>query len=142
MEEGATNSTSFGTKKEWTAPLAFQSVSLFLLAALLEILGGWLVWQFCREKRPIWYLFAGCGVLIGYGVVPTFQPLAGLRQRQPVPIQFIHNSPYTYPTAPSRCLRYRFVARGRLLRCMYGSPKRNRENHGHCIKRHGCQRHC
>ena len=75
MEEGATNSTSLGTKKEWTAPLAFQSVSLFLLAALLEILGGWLVWQFCREKRPIWYLLLGCVVLIGYGVVPTFQPL-------------------------------------------------------------------
>jgi small multidrug resistance family-3 protein len=40
------------------------SVSLFLLAVLLEILGGWLVWQFCREKKPIWYLLLGCVVLI------------------------------------------------------------------------------
>ena len=61
--------------KEWTTVLAFQSVSLFAVAAVLEILGGWLVWQFVREKKSIWYLLLGFVILMAYGVVPTLQPL-------------------------------------------------------------------
>ncbi|MCZ7417417.1 MULTISPECIES: YnfA family protein [unclassified Streptomyces] len=51
-----------------------RSVLLFLLAALLEIGGAWLVWQGVREHRG--WLWVGAGVLAlgGYGFVATFQP--------------------------------------------------------------------
>ena len=42
---------------------------------MLEILGGWLVWQFVREKKSIWYLLLGFVILMAYGVIPTLQPL-------------------------------------------------------------------
>ena len=51
-----------------------RSISLFLLAALAEIGGAWLVWQGVREHRGL--LFAGLGVLAlgAYGFVATLQP--------------------------------------------------------------------
>ncbi len=51
-----------------------RSVGYFALAGLMEIGGGYLVWLWLREKRPWWVGFAGALVLVGYGVVPTFQP--------------------------------------------------------------------
>ncbi|HEU4350093.1 MAG TPA: YnfA family protein [Actinoplanes sp.] len=51
-----------------------RSVALFVLAALAEIGGAWLVWQGVREHRGL--LFAGAGVLAlgAYGFVATLQP--------------------------------------------------------------------
>ncbi|HEU4347549.1 MAG TPA: YnfA family protein [Actinoplanes sp.] len=51
-----------------------RSVALFLLAAVAEIGGAWLVWQGVREHRGL--LFAGLGVLAlgAYGFVATLQP--------------------------------------------------------------------
>jgi len=51
-----------------------RSVVLFLLAALAEIGGAWLVWQGVREHRGL--VFAGAGVVaLGvYGFVATLQP--------------------------------------------------------------------
>jgi small multidrug resistance family-3 protein len=50
-----------------------RAAGLFGLAALAEIGGGWLVWQWLRVERP-WPLgLAGALVLVGYGVIPTFQ---------------------------------------------------------------------
>jgi small multidrug resistance family-3 protein len=51
-----------------------RSVLLFLLAALAEIGGAWLVWQGVREHRGL--LWAGSGVVaLGlYGFVATLQP--------------------------------------------------------------------
>jgi small multidrug resistance family-3 protein len=51
-----------------------RSVLLFLLAALAEIGGAWLVWQGVREHRGL--LWAGAGVVaLGlYGFVATLQP--------------------------------------------------------------------
>lgn len=51
-----------------------RSVGLFLLAALAEIGGAWLVWQGLREHRG--WLFIGAGVLAlgAYGFVATLQP--------------------------------------------------------------------
>lgn len=50
-----------------------RSVILFVVAALLEIGGAWLVWQGVREQRG--WLWAGAGVVaLGlYGFVATFQ---------------------------------------------------------------------
>ena len=51
-----------------------RSIGLFMLAALAEIGGAWLVWQGVREHRGL--LFAGAGVIaLGvYGFVATLQP--------------------------------------------------------------------
>ena len=51
-----------------------RSLLLFVLAAIAEIGGAWLVWQGIREHRGI--VFAGAGVVaLGvYGFVATFQP--------------------------------------------------------------------
>lgn len=50
-----------------------RAVSLFILAGLAEIGGGWLVWQWLRESRP-WPLgLLGALILVSYGVIPTLQ---------------------------------------------------------------------
>jgi small multidrug resistance family-3 protein len=51
-----------------------RSIGLFVLAALAEIGGAWLVWQGVREHRGL--LFAGAGVVAlgAYGFVATLQP--------------------------------------------------------------------
>jgi hypothetical protein len=51
-----------------------RSIALFVLAAVAEIGGAWLVWQGVREHRGL--LFAGAGVIaLGvYGFVATLQP--------------------------------------------------------------------
>ena len=47
---------------------------LFILAGLLEIGGGYLVWLWLREGRAIWLGMIGFIALALYGVVPIFQP--------------------------------------------------------------------
>ncbi|MFF3253283.1 YnfA family protein [Actinacidiphila glaucinigra] len=51
-----------------------RSVCLFLLAALLEIGGAWLVWQGLREHRGWVWIGAGVIALGLYGCVATLQP--------------------------------------------------------------------
>jgi small multidrug resistance family-3 protein len=50
-----------------------KALLLFAAAGLAEIGGGWLVWQWLRESRPWPVGLLGALVLIGYGVIPTFQ---------------------------------------------------------------------
>lgn len=52
----------------------FRSVSLFLIAGLCEIGGGYLVWLWLREDRSIWFGLFGGIVLMLYGIIPTLQP--------------------------------------------------------------------
>lgn len=54
--------------------LVLRSIALFVLAALFEIGGAWLVWQGIREHRG--WIFVGVGVIaLGvYGFVATLQP--------------------------------------------------------------------
>jgi small multidrug resistance family-3 protein len=51
-----------------------RSIALFLVAALCEIGGAWLVWQGVREHRG--WIFVGAGLLAlgAYGFVATLQP--------------------------------------------------------------------
>ena len=51
-----------------------KSIALFILAAILEIGGAWLVWQGVREHRG--WTWAGLGVigLGAYGFIATLQP--------------------------------------------------------------------
>ena len=50
------------------------SLVLFVLAALAEIGGAWLVWQGVREGRGSIWVGAGFIALGLYGLVATFQP--------------------------------------------------------------------
>lgn len=51
-----------------------RSIALFLLAALAEIGGAWLVWQGVREHRGLLWIGAGVLALGAYGFVATLQP--------------------------------------------------------------------
>jgi len=51
-----------------------KSLSLFLLAGLMEIGGGYLVWLWLRDERGFLPGVIGGFVLFLYGVVPTLQP--------------------------------------------------------------------
>lgn len=55
-----------------SAAIAF-SVVLFAFAGLLEIGGGWLVWQSVRDAKPWFWGAAGGLLLLLYGLVPTLQ---------------------------------------------------------------------
>lgn len=54
--------------------LIARSALLFVLAALLEIGGAWLVWQGVREHRGGLWIGAGIMALGLYGFVATLQP--------------------------------------------------------------------
>lgn len=51
-----------------------KSIALFVLTALFEIGGAWLVWQSIREHRG--WMWAGWGMIAlgAYGFVATLQP--------------------------------------------------------------------
>lgn len=51
-----------------------RSFALFVIAGLLEIGGGYLVWLWLRDGRGILIGALGGLILFVYGVVPTLQP--------------------------------------------------------------------
>lgn len=51
-----------------------RSIALFLVAAVAEIGGAWLIWQGIREHRGIVWVGAGILALGAYGFVATLQP--------------------------------------------------------------------
>ncbi|MGV3560804.1 YnfA family protein [Larkinella arboricola] len=51
-----------------------KAILIFILAGLCEIGGGYLIWVWLKEDKPIVYGMAGGIVLILYGVVATLQP--------------------------------------------------------------------
>ena len=51
-----------------------RSIALFVLAALAEIGGAWLVWQGVREHRGWLWIGSGVVALGLYGFVATLQP--------------------------------------------------------------------
>lgn len=54
--------------------LVLRSIALFLVAAVAEIGGAWLVWQGVREHRGALWALAGVLALGAYGFVATLQP--------------------------------------------------------------------
>ena len=54
--------------------LVLKSIAIFVLAALAEIGGAWLVWQGVREHKGWVWIGAGVIALGLYGFVATFQP--------------------------------------------------------------------
>lgn len=57
-----------------SAGVVAGSVALFVIAGLLEIGGGYLVWLWLREGHAVVLGALGGLILFLYGVVPTFQP--------------------------------------------------------------------
>ena len=51
-----------------------RSVLLFVLAAIAEIGGAWLIWQGVREHRGWLWMVGGIVALGAYGFVATAQP--------------------------------------------------------------------
>ncbi len=51
-----------------------KSIIYFLIAGLLEIGGGYLIWLWIREGKPVMYAVVGAVVLVFYGIIPTLQP--------------------------------------------------------------------
>lgn len=51
----------------------FYSMLMFTIAGLAEIGGGYLIWLWLREGKPISFALFGAIALILYGVIATFQ---------------------------------------------------------------------
>ena len=51
-----------------------KSIVYFIIAGLFEIGGGYLIWLWLREEKPVIYGLAGAVILMLYGVIPTLQP--------------------------------------------------------------------
>src|SRR5215218_8710441 len=52
-----------------------RSIALFAVAGLAEIGGGYLMWLWLREGRPLWIGLVGAAVIVIYGIIPTLQPV-------------------------------------------------------------------
>jgi small multidrug resistance family-3 protein len=50
-----------------------SSIVVFILAGLCEIGGGYLIWLWLKEDKPLWYGIIGGIILALYGVVATWQ---------------------------------------------------------------------
>ena len=50
-----------------------KSIPIFILAGVCEIGGGYLIWIWLKEGKPVWYGLLGGIILAMYGVVATFQ---------------------------------------------------------------------
>lgn len=79
--EGQTSNITTATASDdgdqaiWTPGNIVLSMVLFIIAGLLEVGGGYLMWTGLKEKKqPYLFIPVGAVVLILYGIVPTFQP--------------------------------------------------------------------
>lgn len=62
---------------KWTLLKIMWSISVFFMAGVAEIVGGWMVWSAVRggvKRRPWWFACMGSLVLILYGFIPCAQP--------------------------------------------------------------------
>jgi small multidrug resistance family-3 protein len=59
---------------DFSITLFISTFTLFLVAAIAEIGGGYLIWLWLREKRKTLFGLIGGLILFVYGVIPTFQP--------------------------------------------------------------------
>jgi small multidrug resistance family-3 protein len=50
-----------------------KALTLFILAGIAEIGGGYLIWQWLREGKSFYWGILGAFILVIYGVIATFQ---------------------------------------------------------------------
>ncbi len=53
--------------------MVLKSIVIFILAGLCEIGGGYLIWLWLKEGKPMYYALTGGIILALYGVVATLQ---------------------------------------------------------------------
>lgn len=53
--------------------MIIRAIFLFILAGLAEIGGGYLIWQWLRNGKPLWVGIVGAVIMILYGVLATRQ---------------------------------------------------------------------
>lgn len=53
--------------------IVLKSLSIFILAGLCEIGGGYLIWLWLKEGKPVYYGMTGGVILALYGIVATLQ---------------------------------------------------------------------
>ena len=51
-----------------------RSIALFVVAAVAEIGGAYLMWQAVKEGRGLLFALAGAAALAGYGAIAALQP--------------------------------------------------------------------
>jgi small multidrug resistance family-3 protein len=51
-----------------------RSIALFVVAAVAEIGGAYLMWQAIKDGRGVLFALAGAAALAGYGAVAALQP--------------------------------------------------------------------
>ncbi len=66
-------SASVAAGPRFGAVSVVRSILLFVLAAMAEIGGAWLVWQGVRERRGVAWIGAGVAALGAYGFAATLQ---------------------------------------------------------------------
>ena len=57
-----------------TKETIIRSIIFFLLAGLLEIGGGYMIWKAIKGTQPLWIGILGGILLALYGLTATFQP--------------------------------------------------------------------
>jgi small multidrug resistance family-3 protein len=57
-----------------TTFFVLTSITLFFVAAVAEIGGGYMIWKWLRERKGLLFGIIGGIILFIYGVIPTFQP--------------------------------------------------------------------
>jgi small multidrug resistance family-3 protein len=57
-----------------TAAIIPVTLALFLLAAVSEIGGGYLIWLWLRRNKGLLFGLFGGIILFVYGIIPTMQP--------------------------------------------------------------------
>lgn len=50
-----------------------RTLGIFFLAGLCEIGGGYLIWLWLKNDKPLWYGILGAVIIVLYGVVATLQ---------------------------------------------------------------------
>lgn len=53
--------------------MLLKSILIFILAGFCEIGGGYLIWLWLKEGKPLWYGIAGTVIMALYGIVATLQ---------------------------------------------------------------------
>jgi small multidrug resistance family-3 protein len=54
--------------------IILSTLGLFLLAAVLEISGGYLIWKWLKNHKGAIFGLLGSLILFTYAIIPTFQP--------------------------------------------------------------------
>ena len=50
-----------------------KSLGIFFLAGLCEIGGGYLIWLWLKDNKPLLYGISGGAILVMYGIIATWQ---------------------------------------------------------------------